>query len=129
MIGVAAVSFTGYGGRAEEVTLDVPVYNLVPTVGEPARFAFSAAGVGVYLDTAVRTGSDYGVTVNVNNISQLEGFAGSQVTFWGVPGDTVHDTSRGPDCVSAGLLGDYKQHMRRTGWPPNRTSHTASHHS
>ena len=54
----------------------------------------------MYLDTAVRSGSDYGVTVKVSNITQIAGFLASRLTFWGVPGDPAHDISRGWDCAA-----------------------------
>ncbi len=78
----------------------MPLFSLVPSVGEPARFGFVAGDVPVYLDTSVRTGSDYGVTVTVPDITELTGFISSRVTFWGVPGDPRHDASRGWNCLT-----------------------------
>ena len=94
-IGIARVSVTRIG------TFAVPLFNLVPSVGEPARFGFSVLDVPVILDTAVRTGGDYGVVVSVNNISQIFGFLGSQLTFWGVPADPSHNNVRGWGCLEA----------------------------
>jgi len=75
-----------------------PIYNLVPDRGEPAKFGFTVERAPVYLDTSVRTGGDYGITVHVGNITQLVTLLESEVTFWGVPGDQRHDNSRGWWC-------------------------------
>src|ERR1019366_3085659 len=63
--------------------------------GEPARFGFNTPLGPVILDTSVRTGGDYGVIVSVPDIPSYIPTVGTQVTFWGVPGDPRHDTSRG----------------------------------
>jgi hypothetical protein len=94
-VGVAAVTIT----FATQDTIVVPLFNLTPAVGEPARFAFNADGTNVYLDTSVRTGGDYGVTVSVSNITQQVGFEANEITFWGVPNDPSHDMARGWDCL------------------------------
>jgi hypothetical protein len=94
-VGVAAVTIT----FVNPDTIVVPLFNMMPAVGEPARFAFNADGVNVYLDTSVRTGGDYGVTVSVSNITQTVGFDANEITFWGVPNDPSHDNARGWDCL------------------------------
>jgi hypothetical protein len=100
-IGVASVSITNpLGGLT---TFESPLFALVPSIGEPARFGFDAVGVPIYLNTSVRTGSDYGVTVTVPNITELTGFISSRVTFWGVPGDPRHDPVRGWNCLAPRL--------------------------
>jgi len=97
-IGVASVTIDE-PATLDLVTLPVPVFNLVPGEGEPARFGFEASGTVVTLDTSVRTGTDYGVTVSTNNITQLASLVSSAVTIWGVPGDSRHDESRGWACL------------------------------
>jgi hypothetical protein len=99
VVGVASVTTTVPSGHEAVRTFEMPLFALVPTTGEPARFGFDDKGVSVYLDTSVRSGSDYGVTVTVPNISEIVGFVSSRVTFWGVPGDPRHDSVRGWNCL------------------------------
>jgi hypothetical protein len=103
-IGIASVSFVlphlGLGLRTEVV----PVFNLVPGRGEPARIGFEIEHSTVLINPSVRTGRDYGITVNVENISQLVVLVSSRVTVWGVPGDPAHDGERGWGCVEEGAF-------------------------
>jgi hypothetical protein len=93
VVGVAVVTFHESAGTGL-TTAATPLFNLEPQAGEPARFGFQPASLPVFLDVAVRTGEDYGVTVNVSNILQTVGFTNNSVTFWGVPGDSRHDGQR-----------------------------------
>ncbi len=102
-VGVASVTIKVNVGSANSGVVETarsPLFSLVPSVGEPARFGFFIEGDPVYLTTSVRTGEDYGVTVTVPNITELVGFFSSRVTFWGVPGDPRHDSSRGWNCLT-----------------------------
>ena len=85
------------------VTKLVPVFNLVPAAGEPARFGFVVAKVPIVLDTSVRTGGGYNVVASVSDLSQAAGVLSSQVTLWGVPGAAVHDQARGWECIAGGF--------------------------
>ncbi len=95
-LNLSALSENGYH---DQTTIIVPLYNIEPAVGEPARFGFILEGEPVLLDTSVRTGGDYGVTVTVRNITQAIEFQESEVTIWGVPGDNRHNGSRGEKCL------------------------------
>jgi hypothetical protein len=82
----------------------IPVFNMVPATGEPARFGFNIHGNAVFLDTSVRTGGDYGITTSVNNITQTAAFLSSQLMLWGWPGDPHHDGTRGYGCDGEGRI-------------------------
>ncbi len=84
------------------VTRAVPLWNLEPAEGEPARFGFELYDNPIVLDTAVRSDGDYGVSVSVNNAPESAQLLGSEVTIWGVPGDSRHDDSRGWRCIAGG---------------------------
>jgi hypothetical protein len=105
-VGVASllVNEPGNLGRARFL---VPVFNIEPAFGEPARFGFfiPISGTPVLLETTVRggpgTGEEYAVTVGPSNIVQTAGLLSSEVTFWGVPGDPAHNDARGWGCLAA----------------------------
>jgi len=101
-IGVSVVTASTFPGQEEHFT--VPVFNLTPARGEPARFGFEVLSNPVILDTSVRSGlgEDYGVTVSVNNVTQLVNFISSTTVFWGAPADPSHNESRGWGCLLGG---------------------------
>lgn len=101
VIGAAVVTISeqrNYG----VVTFPIPVFNLEPQHGEPARFGFELVKSPVILDTSVRTGRDYGVNVEVSEVTQLASLISSSVTIWGTPADPIHNSSRGWGCIAGG---------------------------
>jgi len=100
-IGVASATFidrTAIGF----VRLAVPIFNLPPQHGEPARFGFMVAGDPVILDTSVDPDDEYKITGEVRNVTQLIKFLSSTIALWGTPGDPRHDSARGWECVYLG---------------------------
>jgi hypothetical protein len=98
-IGVATVT-VNEPNVLKFVNVAAPIFNMVPRGGEPARFGFKVGGiVPVFLDTSIRTGSDYGVTVSSIDTPQIAWLLSSKLTFWGVPGAREHDHQRGWDCL------------------------------
>lgn len=105
-VGVAAVTLeftTTHEFTNRPIAYAVPIFNLVPAPGEPARFGFEAARVPVLIDTSIRTGSDYGVTATISDATQSAAVISSYISLWGVPSDSRHDRSRGWSCVSGGF--------------------------
>ena len=93
----------------------LPVFNLVPPPGVPASFGFNVLGSVVTLEGTVRTGGDYGISVNAENLPEALAIVGTTVNFWGVPADPSHDAERacpganapstfGPTCTSGAPL-------------------------
>ena len=103
-VGVASV-MVNLGGVTPFVAwaeLMVPVFNLEPAAGEPARFGFEAEGAAVIIKTAVPTGGDYAVEARIEQLTQIAQIISSQVTLWGVPDDPRHNSARGWDCLGGG---------------------------
>ena len=100
-VGVAIVTIDEPAHHYTEgvTTFTIPIFNLEPEEGEPARFGFLLPGSPVYLDASVRSGRDYGVTLTGHNISQTAGLLNFKLVFWGVPGSPAHDGARGNDCL------------------------------
>jgi hypothetical protein len=98
-IGVVTVTFNE-PNVLHFTTATAPMFNMVPRAGEPARFGFKAAGlVAAFLDTSLRSGKDYGVTVSSLQIPTLQWLLSVKLTIWGVPGAAEHDSVRGWDCL------------------------------
>jgi hypothetical protein len=114
-IGVARIKINEPAIFHGALSETVPVFNLVPAAGEPARFGIELDKVPVILNTAVRTGSDYAVEVSVENSTQAAALIDSQVTFWGTPGDARHNSSRGWECIGDRRLATEKPCEAFTG--------------
>ncbi len=70
-----------------------PIFNLTPPPGVPAQLGFIASGVHTFINAAVRSGSDYGITTHTNNIVQKEAVH-VVTTLWGDPSDPTHNIWR-----------------------------------
>jgi hypothetical protein len=85
-------------GRAGIKTLgtsiNFAVFNLVPPPGVPAMFGFQALVQPVFVTASLRSGGDYGVDVDIPDISQGLALTGTSLTLWGVPADPRHDDQR-----------------------------------
>jgi hypothetical protein len=76
-------------------TSQVPVYNMVPPPGVPARFGANVAGDMVMFDSSVLgSGSNYHLRVTATNVPQGLTINGNTLTLWGVPSDSSHDPER-----------------------------------
>jgi hypothetical protein len=107
-VGQATVKFANVNateGNFQDHTVVVPVYNMLPPPGTPAEFKFVVAFGSATLDARLRSGSDYGVSIDTKDISEATdsgGLAYVSVTLWGVPGDPSHDVERGRECIISG---------------------------
>jgi hypothetical protein len=110
-IGVATLTFDE-PNVLDLATFPVPLFNLEPAAGEPARFGAEFQEAPIILDTSVRTdpGGDYGITVTASDLTQLANLISATFTLWGVPGDPSHDRSRGWSCIDS-------EHWTASGLP------------
>ncbi|HSS33401.1 MAG TPA: hypothetical protein VLL27_09000 [Solirubrobacterales bacterium] len=87
-IGVVHVKLTSFS-----FPLTRAVYNLERPVDTPALFGFMAATVPAFIKSVVRP-DDFGISTLSINTSQLQALQFVDLTLWGIPGDSSHDSER-----------------------------------
>ncbi len=103
-VGAAAVFHNG--GRGVFGNLRLPLFNLTPPPGMPARFGFNFAGTPVIVDSKLRSDGDYGITAALQQVSEALTVIGGNFELWGNPASPVHDSERAcPGADSPFLLG------------------------
>jgi hypothetical protein len=107
---------------SSDSTYAVPLWNLEPANGEPARLGFEVDNVPVVLDTSLRSNGDYGVSVSVSNVPETAQLLSSEVTIWGVPGEAGHDQQRGWACIDGGSYDERLGREVRCVPPSQRSS-------
>jgi hypothetical protein len=72
-----------------------PIYNLESPGGDKvARLGFVGFNVPVVIDVKLRSEEDYGLTTFGQNLSSVFPLVSADVTIWGVPAASSHDTER-----------------------------------
>jgi hypothetical protein len=95
-IGLVTLKSSHAGGE----TRTFGVFNLAPPPGFPSQFGFAAYGVPVTITPRVReTGSEYGLTLELKNLSQQLDVRGFRMDIWGTPWAISHDSERG-NCLN-----------------------------
>lgn len=90
-VGIAVAYLSELGAQP------APIYNMVPPSGVPAELAFEPAGSQIFTHIVgkVRTGSDYGLSADVAEITQKISTYGFETILWGSPTSASHDSERG----------------------------------
>jgi hypothetical protein len=111
-IGVASIGHSGGGVFPADLgpllpglSLDQPVYSMVPPPGVPARFGFHIYRTVITLDAVLRSDGDYGLSVGTFDTNEALPLLGTDVTLWGMPASPSHDPQRacpGGESPSAG---------------------------
>ena len=86
-----------YEGNESFLMGTAPYYSLSPrSSSETALLAFVVpiVNIPITVPITVRTGSDYGLNMNVRGISQQIPFAGADIRVWGSPAQPDHNVER-----------------------------------
>jgi len=84
-------------------SLPVPIYNLEPPPGAPARLGFITADVPLVIDVGVKNSPDYNVIARTLDIPQVLPVFGTVFELWGVPADPANDFKRGDRCLGEAI--------------------------
>ncbi|HEX2148678.1 MAG TPA: hypothetical protein VHI31_00680 [Actinomycetota bacterium] len=70
------------------------IYNMVPPPHLPALFQFTIDKYTFAMKPSVRADGDYGITISVSDIAEIQLITRQRLAFWGVPASPVHDSER-----------------------------------
>ncbi|MGC1165133.1 MAG: hypothetical protein WA862_03410, partial [Solirubrobacterales bacterium] len=92
-----AVGFIGIRSPGESTSADFAVvYNLAPGPGAVLKLGARLVKFGVItINGGVRPDGERNAFASLQNITQLEPVAGSELTLWGNPASPAHDEQRG----------------------------------
>jgi hypothetical protein len=96
-VGVVAASVY-VGGGIYVTDSDEPIYNSVPRPNQAGLLAMKLVpgffDIPLYSVLSARTGSDYGLDANTDDLQRQFSVQGFHLTLWGVPADPIHDALR-----------------------------------
>lgn len=91
-VGIATVRSARDGGSTRTFGL----FNLPPPPGAPSELGFNAYGTPIVIVPSIRQADgEYGITLELRNVTQLLDITGLTVTIWGVPWSVIHNAQRG----------------------------------
>jgi hypothetical protein len=125
--GVSAIAPDLTFGEEAGIQPTFNVYNLVPPPGVAAEFGFDFDKNQVFINAKVRSGGDYGITVNSNVPQSFIVF--SSTTIWGVPGEHGTGASDKPFLTlptSCSSQGQFSIEMLGTWQDPEATAPVVS---
>ncbi len=87
-----------YEGEPQKLLGTAPIYDVVPEPEQTALFEFVAPilDIPIAIPVTVRTATDYGLRFTVSDITQLAPLAGAELTLWGFPAASSHNSERFP---------------------------------
>ncbi len=101
-VGVVTLRTSEGGGEARTFG----VYDLTPPPGVPSEIGAVPYGVPITLTPHVRQAEgEYGLTLNLRDLSQRFDLYGLKLTLWGTPWNITHNTQRG-NCLNEAELED-----------------------
>jgi hypothetical protein len=95
-VGALALYFYGNATAVQYA----PVYDIEPPPGQPAELGFTVAGFfHIPMFFHVRSNGDYGLTAQLDDISEADPVRLGVLRIWGVPASASHNSQRlGPEC-------------------------------
>lgn len=86
-----------YDGKADNLLGTAPLYQLNPGPNT-VLFAFIVPGldIPVQIPVGARTGGDFGLRFTVAELTQTAPLVAADLTFWGFPAGSAHDSERFP---------------------------------